>query len=104
MNETELVALVRHEIDDALGYDADTLATKREKALDYYFGKMTAAPEGRSQIVSHDVADTVHALLSQINPIFQSSVIEFAPASEEDEPQAQLESDFVQWQLEQSDG
>lgn len=104
MNNADIVALVRREIEASQGYDADVLATKRELALDYYNGAMVAAPEGRSQIVSHDVADTVHALLAQIMPVFQSSIIEFAPQSEEDEPQAQLESDFVRWQLEQSDG
>ena len=103
MNDNELVALVRREIEDAQGYDSDVLATKRELALDYYHGKMPAAPDGRSQVVSHDVADTVHALLAQIIPIFQSSLLEFTPQSEEDEPQAQLESDFVRWTLERSD-
>jgi hypothetical protein len=104
MNNDELVALVRQELDASMGYDADILATKREQALNYYHGIVESAPEGRSNVVSFDVADTVHALLSQISPIFQSSTLEFPPTSEEDEQQAQLESDFVRWQLEQSDG
>jgi len=104
MNDNEIVTLVRREVEAAQGYDSDVLSTKRERALDYYNGRMTAAAEGRSNMVSFDVADTVHALLAQIIPIFQSSIIEFSPESEEDEPQAQLESDFVRWQLEKSGG
>jgi hypothetical protein len=104
VNNDELVALVRREIDAAQGYDSDVLSSKRAAALNYYNGIMPAAPEGRSQIVSSDVADTVHALLAQIVPIFQSSIIEFDPESEEDEPQAQLETDFVSTMLQKSDG
>jgi hypothetical protein len=104
LTNDEVVAIARIEVDQAQGYDADVLATVRENALDYYHGEMYSAPAGRSQFVSHDVADTVHALLSQVSKQFQSSIIVFAPESEEDEPQAQLESDAVRYQLEKYNG
>jgi len=105
MNDGDLVTLARREVDDALGYDSDVLASKRENALLYYQGAV-AAPvvANRSTIVSHDVADTVHSLLAQVNPIFQTSMLVFEPTSEEDEGASQMESDAVKWQLENSDG
>ena len=63
LTNDEVVAIARIEVDQAQGYDADVLATVRENALNYYHGDTAAAPAGRSQFVSHDVADTVHALL-----------------------------------------
>lgn len=104
LNDSEIVALVRQEVDDSLGYDADVLASKREAALRYYHGAMAAPAEGRSSIVSKDVADSVHALLAMMSPIFQTSMITFSPESEEDEQPAQMESDYVRYVLDKSDG
>ena len=104
MNDDELVTLARREVDDALGFDDDVLAAKRSNALMYYQGAVQAAVANRSQVVSHDVADTVHSLMAQVNPIFQTSMLVFEPLSEEDEAKAQMESDACKWQLEASDG
>lgn len=95
LTDAEVAALVTREIELAQGYDADVLAGKREEALDLYNGAMVAAPEGRSGIVSMDVADAVHAVLAQIQPIIKTTMLEFEPNGEDDEAQAQAESDFV---------
>ena len=95
LSDNELATVVNFEIQQAQGYDADVLATKRANALNYYNGLMTAPAEGRSAIVSTDVTDSQHALLSQLAPIMKTTLIEFKPNGEEDEPQAQAESDFV---------
>jgi hypothetical protein len=104
LSDSELLALARREVDDALGYDADILASKRESALDYYHGNMRTAPLGRSSIVSKDVADTVHGLLAQTTTIFKTTLIRFAAQSEDDEQQAQLESDYCRYMFEKSNG
>jgi hypothetical protein len=104
LNNDEIVALCRNELDQAYGYDADQLATVRQKALDYYHGRMHAAAEGRSQFVSHDVADVVHNLLGQVSRQFSGSTLMWVPDSEDDEPQAQLESDYVRAVLEKNNG
>ncbi len=95
MTTNEIVALLDSEIYEAMGYDTDVLSSNRKKALDYYNGRMSETPKGRSEIVSHDVADTVHALMCQSADLFKSSIIEFEPENEDDEEQAQLESDVV---------
>lgn len=104
LSNSELATVVRYEIQQAQGYDADVLATKRAKALDYYNGVMTAPAEGRSAIVSTDVADSLHALMGQLDPIIKTTLIEIKPNGEEDEPQAQAESDFVRDAIEQAGG
>jgi hypothetical protein len=105
ISEDEFVTLIRREIEQAQGYDADALANKRQYALDYYHGKKPEEPaDGRSDIVSYDVADVVHSLMAQIMPIFTTSIVQFEANGEQDEAQAQLESDFVQRMLERYDG
>jgi hypothetical protein len=105
LEQTEYAAIVRREIDAAQGYDSDVLAQERADALDYYNGVLPAiSGEDRSEIVSHDVADCVNALMSQVMPMFTTSLLEFTPNSEEDEPQAQAESDYVRSAIEQADG
>jgi hypothetical protein len=104
LSNDEIAQIVWHEIQQAQGYDSDVLAAKRAAALDYYYGKMTEAAEGRSNIVSTDLADAVHNVLAQIQPILKSTLIEFTPNGEQDEPQAQAESDFTRDAIERAHG
>ena len=103
INNEQLVQDLLNDIEDAQGYDSDVLSTKRAKSLDYYFGNMRQTPPGRSNIVSHDVADTVHALMAQISTIYKSSNIEFTPHNEQDEEQARLESEIIKTVIENND-
>ena len=109
LTDDELASLVRREINQAQGYDADVLASKRELALVLYTGTTTssyipAAPAGRSNIVSSDVRDVHGSVLSQITNCFKTSSIEFEPESAEDEDQAQLETDVVKLKIDQNGG
>jgi len=104
MTEQEIAAVVHRELTQARGYGSDFLATRRATALDLYNGRIAAAPEGRSQAVSGDVADAIHATLAQVSPVVRSSQIEFEAQSQEDEQQAQTESDFVRVNIERSSG
>jgi len=70
----------------------------REQALDYYMGNLPGpAPDGRSQVVSTDVADAVEWILPSILKALVSKgpVITFDAISEADEEQANLESEYV---------
>lgn len=104
MTEQEIAAIVHRELTQARGYGSDFLATRRATALDLYNGRIAAAPEGRSQAVSGDVADAIHATLAQVSPVVRSSQIEFEAQSQEDEQQAQTESDFVRVNIERASG
>jgi len=104
LSDDELAAVVQFEIDQAQGYDSSVLATKRANALDFYQGIMKAPAEGRSSIVSNDVADSLHALMGQLAPIIKTTLIEFKPNGEQDEPQAQAETDFVRDAIDSAKG
>lgn len=104
MTEEDIAAIVLREIEQAEGYQSDTLDSKRKAALDAYYGLTPEPVEGLPVMVSTDVADGVHAVLAQIMPVLQSTMVEFCPNSQEDEEQAQAESDFVRNQIEKAGG
>jgi len=88
MTEDELKAIVESEESAALGYYYGDLSREREKALEYYNGRLdVAAPEGRSDVVSTDVRDAVDGMLPDLLDIFLSSdqVVVFDPNGPEDE-------------------
>lgn len=103
MTDDALIALLKRETEEAQGYDSDVLADNRAMAIDYYFGRMEKTAEGVSNIISHDVADTIHSLMAQSTEMYKGSSIEFDAESEEDEPQAQMESDAIRAQIERND-
>jgi len=75
MDDDKLKALLSEEIKSALTYDDTELSGKRAKALEYYRGDMTDTPamEGRSSVVSKDVADTIGWMLPGIIRVFTAS-------------------------------
>jgi len=73
-----------------------------EKPLDYYLGNARGDEvEGRSTVISTDVADSIEWLMPDIMASFTSDneIVCFDPVSEGDEDQAQLETEFVFSQL-----
>lgn len=98
MDETQLQALVRSEIEDAANFVDNDLAPKRKKATDYYMGRPFGdEEEGRSQIVSQDTRDTVQAVLPSLMRIFTGPerVVEYEPVGPEDVPFAEQATDYV---------
>jgi hypothetical protein len=115
LSKNEIAAILTRELAQAQGYNSDMLATKRSAALNYYQGLSPAQPASytdaagnvvaiRSDIVSMDLADCLHSLMAQIQPIVKTTSVEFEPESEQDEPQAQAESDMVRKFIERSGG
>lgn len=106
LNDDDIAALVLREVSQAQGYESDVLASKRAAALQLYQGAVPAPPAagtGRSGVVSRDVADSLHALQAQLEPVISSSLIEFPPESQDDVAGAQAESQAVRRVLERSD-
>ena len=104
LSDDDISAIIEREIQQSQGYDSDVLSSKRQSALNYYSGIMPAPAEGRSAIVSTDLADAVHSMLAQIQPILKSTLLEFVPNGDEDEQAAQSESDFTRDQMSRSGG
>lgn len=96
MKEQEILAILGQEITHARGYDGTELAENHKNALRAYFGRRRGDEvEGRSTIISMDIADTVDSVMAELSPMLKSTLIEFEADGEQDEAQAQLESDFV---------
>src|SRR5262245_5309206 len=99
MTQDELLTAVKNQLRLCDGYEGDAIASDRKKALDYYFQRPRGDEiPGRSQVISGDVSAMVEASLAQMLDAFSSEhIAEFEPLGPEDEDQAQLESDAVQY-------
>ena len=98
MDEEELEGIIAGLIDDSSDYIDQTEALDRNQANDYYQGRPFGnEEEGRSQVISRDVRDTIALMLPQIMRTFFGSerVVEFQPRGPEDVPVAEQASDFV---------
>ena len=104
ISDDELLVITDREIRNAFGYRTGKLSEARRKALQYYMGVAVGdlAPpdiEGRSQVVSHDVADTIEGMLPELLKIFTAgdNVVEFQPQTEEDEQAAENATDYCNY-------
>ena len=98
MKDSELEGIVASLIESATDYIDLQEAPDRVQASDYYQGKPFGNEEdGRSQVVSYDVRDTISLMLPQIMRTFFGSerVVEFVPRQPEDVVSAQQATDFV---------
>ena len=75
MSDDDLARVIDGQIADALNYTQTDRAKHREAALDYFNGKIPELPpvEGRSKIVSRDVADLHGLILPSLLRVFFSS-------------------------------
>ena len=74
MDEFKLKALIASEIQTSMGYLGGELTEQRTKSLEYYFGEPFGnEQDGRSQVISTDVADTIESILPTIMRTFTAS-------------------------------
>jgi len=102
VTEEELHGIVAGEIDDAQAYIDDVVSPERATAGQYYKGEPFGnEEEGRSQVVSMDVRDTVQAIMPSIMRVFfgSSNVVEFAPNGPEDVTSAEQATEYVNYCL-----
>ena len=98
MKDDELEGIVASLIESATDYIDLQEAPDRVQASNYYNGMPFGNEEdGRSQVVSYDVRDTISLMLPQIMRTFFGSerVVEFVPRQPEDVVSAQQATDFV---------
>lgn len=104
MYDDTLAGIVKNRIDDSLGLNGDQLSEDRINALKYYRGDPFGNErEGRSQVVSRDVAEAIDGVLPGLIKIFTSGdeVVRFDPRGPEDEQQAKQATDYVNWVVNQ---
>lgn len=98
MTEDELAALCAAEIQDSTGYIGGDISNQRRTYNDYYYGKPLGNEiEGRSQVVSSDVQDTVEWIMPSLLKMFTSGerIVQFDPTGPEDEQAAEQETDYI---------
>lgn len=98
MDENKLKAIIDSEIWSSLGYIQSETTGERQKALEYYLRRPYGNEvEGKSQVVTGEVAEVVDGALPQLMRIFASSdnVVEFEPVREGDEPLAKQATTYV---------
>ncbi len=100
ITEEELVARIRGEITDSLGYMGDTISTQREMAMKYYYGlPFGNEVDGRSQYVDSTVQDTIEWIKPSLMRVFASGdeMVKFTPHGPEDVKMAEQASDYVNY-------
>jgi hypothetical protein len=98
MTEEELQGVISAEIYDAISFIDDDIGGNRALATGYYYGAPFGDEEdGRSQVVSMDVRDTVQGILPSLMRIFfgPERVVEFMPQGAEDIQNAEQATDYV---------
>ena len=98
MSEEQLQGVISAEINDAISFIDDDIGGNRALATEYYYGDPFGdEEEGRSQVVSMDVRDTVQGILPSLMRIFfgPERVVEFTPQGPEDIANADQATDYV---------
>ena len=100
MTENELASHLESEIQNATGHMNSELSGQREDAMKYYLGEPFGNEiDGRSEIVTTDVRDTVEYIMPSLMRIFttHNNTAEFEPEGPEDIEMAKQATDYVNY-------
>lgn len=100
MDDDELKAIVAAEIASAVGAEDTELSQDRIDGWDAYLKQPYGNEiEGRSQVVSSDVQDTVEWIMPSLMRVFASgeTAVEFMPTGPEDEEKAKQATDYCNY-------
>jgi hypothetical protein len=98
IQDMEIIAQIEQQESIAYGVNDSSLSNDRAEAIDYYLGQPFGnEEEGRSQVVSYDVQDTIESALPQLLKVFVAGdkVVQFDPKGPEDQEAADQETDYV---------
>jgi hypothetical protein len=93
-------SILENEIDNAIGYLDTETTEQRQKALEYYLRNPYGNEiEGRSQIVTGEVAEAIDGALPQLIRVFTTTedIVYFEPKSPGDENSAKQATDYCNW-------
>ena len=100
MDEGTIKGIIENEIDNSIGY-LDTETTEdRRRALEYYLRNPYGNEiEGRSQIVTGEVAEAIDGALPQLMRVFTTTedIVYFEPKGPQDEESAKQATDYCNW-------
>ena len=98
LDDNKLRSIVESEIDDAIGYLETETTDERQQALEYYMREPYGNEvEGKSSIVTGEVAEVVDGALPQLMKVFTSSkdAVVFEAVNAGDEPIAEQATVYV---------
>lgn len=102
MDKLEFNALVRNEIENALGYYDSEYGTDRITAMNYYMGEEFGnEQEGRSKVVTTEVADTIEFIMPSLMRTFTQTdeFVRFMPRQPEDVEGAKQATSYANYVL-----
>ena len=100
MDDYQLSTIVSSEITDALNHFDSEYSQERIRAMDFYMGEpLGNEVEGRSSVVSTEVADTVEAIMPNLMRVFTANdkYVRFNARTSEDVERAEQISDYVNY-------
>ena len=100
MDEYQLNSIVSSEIRDSLNHFDQEFSQERIRAMDFYLGEpMGNEVEGRSQVVSTEVSDTIEAIMPNLMRVFTANdkYVRFNARTAEDTERAEQISDYVNY-------
>jgi hypothetical protein len=100
MDKGQIKGIIESEIDDSIGYIETETIEERRRALDYYLRNPYGNEvEGRSQIVTGEVAEAIDGALPQLIRVFTTTedIVYFEPRSQDDEESAKQATDYCNW-------
>src|SRR6185369_3052828 len=108
MTDAELLGAISAAEEMSLGTSRGQVATDRTEAMDRYLGRPYGDEiQGRSQVVSRDVADVVEGVTANVIKPFVGGdeIVQFEPRDEQDEEAAKQETDYINFiTLERNNG
>lgn len=98
LSDEDILAIVSSELSSSTGSsENDAIQAGRQKALAAYLGDKGEVVEGRSSVVSTDVADAIEWIMPEVMKAFtqNNEVVTFDAVGPDDRRQAQIESRYV---------
>ena len=98
LDDYNISGILGDHIKNSYGFYESELTDSRRKANEYYFGEgFGNEVEGRSQVVSTDVADTIESILPPLLRIFTASdnIVKVEPVTQEDIGIAEQATDYL---------
>lgn len=100
MDEGTIKGILEAEIDNSIGFIETETTEERRRALDYYLRNPYGNEvEGRSQIVTGEVAEAIDGALPQLIRVFTTTedIVYFEPKSADAEESAKQATDYCNW-------
>jgi hypothetical protein len=100
MDSGQVKSILDNEIENALGFIDSETTDERTRALQYYLREAYGNEvEGRSQIVTGEVAEAIDGALPQLLRVFTTTedIVYFEPKSPNDEESAKQATEYCNW-------